>query len=223
MVRWRILRLSKWTFVKRPGDELEAGAAAYRIGMRQGQRGDVVESRLGRGVQYAAATGVDPTPKRPLSLGKSLSSAGEASPGSSKRKGHGGPASSDPAGSTFRSIVFEGAQCGCPEPPRRFHNLHVMKAFEAQVPPLSVLLGLFEALQLRINFGHSHSKHGGNRRCTGFETSPQPPRHRKSKNILAIALLRHHLVSRCRTAASIRSAFRPTHSEHLPGAKRHVC
>ena len=169
-----------------------------------------------------AATVREHTPKRPLSPGKSLPSSGHEPARTQQAKGHGAPASFALGTLLSASIRFEGAKCGFPEPPRRLHDLCVVKALEAQVPPLSVLLGLFEALQLRINPGHHHSRRGGIRRCTCFETSTQAAGAGDSKEYPRHCPSSSPSCQQAPHRGPIRSAVRPSHSEHLSGAKRHV-
>jgi len=78
-----------------------------------------------------------------------------------------------PSGSVFLPLatIVEGGKRSLPERVRCLHDLHVMKALEANVPPMSSLRGFFEALHFGIDFGHYSSRHAGIRRCTYFETS----------------------------------------------------
>lgn len=152
-------------------------------------------------------------------------SAGAAEPNSSvacsARPGL--PATQSISGSGFfpRATVVQRGKRGLPECVRRLHDLHVMKALEANVPPVRGLRGFFEALHFRIDFGHCSSRRAGIRRCTYFETlrgtfwtrSKNIPRHCPSSSPCY-----EHAPHR----GPFRSAVRPTHSEHLSGAKRHV-
>ena len=125
------------------------------------------------------------------------------------------------------ATIVKGGNRGLPERVRCFYDLYVMKGLEAQEPPVSVLRGFLEALELGKDSSHCPSRLAGSGRCTSFETSHHLGRARGGSGHSG----RYRWPSsRFVTMLSARAAprpdqvctSRPTHSEHLSGAKRHV-
>ena len=125
------------------------------------------------------------------------------------------------------ATIVKGGNRGLPERVRCFYDLYVMKGLEAQEPPVSILRGFLEPLELGKDSSHCPSRLAGSGRCTSFETSHRLGRARGGSGHSG----RYRWPSsRFVTMLSARAAprpdqvctSRPTHSEHLSGAKRHV-